>query len=106
MFAPGGRGEALTGKVSVLPGPFTTHYLVLSTSTFSLEAKKKKKDMLGCKKNVRERTSDMLDSAQNLCARYVIWGRAATLSQGWPIPREQEEKAMAPHSSTLAWKIP
>ena len=62
--------------------------------------------MLGCKKNAREITSDMLDSAQNLCARYVIWGRAATLSQGWPIPREQEEKAMAPHSSTLAWKIP
>ena len=32
----------------------------------------------------------MLDPAQDLCARHLIWGRTATLSQDWPIPREQE----------------
>ena len=68
MAAPWHRGKALTGKVSILPGPLITNYLVLSTSTFSLEAKKKKKtkDMLGCKKNAREITSDMLNPAQDL----------------------------------------
>ena len=45
--------------------------------------------MLGCKKNAREITSDMLNPAQDLWTRYLIWGRTATLSQAWPIPREQ-----------------
>ena len=86
MAAPWHRGEALTRKVTILPGPLITNYLVLSTSTFSLEAKKKKKKKRpktcwGVKKNAREITSDMLDPAQDLCARHLIWGRTATLSQ-------------------------
>ena len=39
---------------------------------------------------------------KNLPAMQETWVQ----SLGWEDPLEKVEKAMAPHSSTLAWKIP
>ena len=44
----------------------------------------------------------LAQTVKNLPAMQETWVQ----SLGWEDPLEKVEKAMAPHSSTLAWKIP
>ena len=43
----------------------------------------------------------LVQTVKNLPAMQETWVQ----SLGWEDPLEKKEKAMAPHSSTLAWKI-
>ena len=48
------------------------------------------------------RASLLAQTVKNLPAMQETWVQ----SLGWEDPLEKVEKAMAPHSSTFAWKIP